>query len=194
VSLGQVAALIAAIAFLLLCGALAVPLFRLPPHRRRGDADDQTTSTTGPVRSSGNVNTTLENVNTALTQAQTTLDGVNVQLARIDTITEHVSHVTANVANLTTVVTSAAASPLAKAAAFGFGLRRAAPAGRRPTRRRSSGPAQGRAQGAAQGRCVRMIRRVFWLGVGIAGRCRGGAPGQVGRCRRTPRPTSPARP
>ena len=124
-SLGQVAALIAAIAFLLLCGALAVPLFRL---RHTVDAATQTINDlndrTGPIL--GNVNTTLENVNTALTQAQTTLDGVNVQLARIDTITEHVSHVTANVANLTTVVTSAAASPLGKAAAFGFGLRRAA--------------------------------------------------------------------
>src|SRR5258705_348907 len=77
----------------------------------------------GPIL--GNVNTTIENVNTALTQAHTTLDGVSLQLARLDTITEHVSHVTANVANLTTVVTSAAASPLGKAAAFGFGLRRA---------------------------------------------------------------------
>jgi hypothetical protein len=38
----------------------------------------------------------------------------------------HVSQVTANVANLTTVVSSAAASPLAKAAAFGYGVRRAA--------------------------------------------------------------------
>ena len=116
-SLAQVAALIAAIAFLLLCGALAVPLFRL---RHTVDAATQTINDlndrTGPIL--GNVNTTLENVNTALTQAQTTLDGVNIQLARIDTITEHVSHVTANVANLTTVVTSAAASPLGKAAAF----------------------------------------------------------------------------
>jgi len=33
--------------------------------------------------------------------------------------------VTANVANLATVVTSAAANPLVKAAAFGYGVRRA---------------------------------------------------------------------
>jgi hypothetical protein len=55
-----------------------------------------------------------------------TLDGVNLQLARLDAITGHVSQVTANVANLSTVISSAAASPLAKAAAFGFGVRRAA--------------------------------------------------------------------
>ena len=44
----------------------------------------------------------------------------------MDTITGHAAQVTANVANLTTVVTSVAASPLAKAAAFGYGVRRAA--------------------------------------------------------------------
>jgi uncharacterized protein YoxC len=124
VSLGQVAALIAAIAFLLLCGALAVPILRL-----RHTVDAATNSIndlndrSGPIL--GNVNTTIENVNVALTEAHTTLEGVNLQLARLDTITAHVSQVTANVSNLTTVVTSAAANPLAKAAAFGFGVRRA---------------------------------------------------------------------
>src|ERR1700755_3537986 len=101
VSLGQVAALIAAIAFLLLCGALAVPILRL---RHTVDAATQTLNDindrTGPI----------------LGQAHTTLDGVNRHLARLDTITGHVSQVSANVANLTTVVTSAAANPLAKAA------------------------------------------------------------------------------
>ena len=123
-SLGQVAALIAALAFLLLCGALAVPILRL---RHTVDAATQTLNDlndrTGPIL--GNVNATIENVNTALGQSKITLDGVNLQLARLDTITSHVSQVTANVANLTTVVSSAAASPLAKAAAFGYGVRRA---------------------------------------------------------------------
>ncbi len=123
-SLGQVAALIAAIAFLLLCGALAVPILRL---RHTVDAATQTLNDlndrSGPIL--GNVNATIENVNTALGQSKITLDGVNLQLARLDTITSHVSQVTANVANLTTVVSAAAASPLAKAAAFGYGVRRA---------------------------------------------------------------------
>ncbi len=87
VSLGQVAALIAAIAFLLLCGALAVPILRL---RHTVDAATQSINDlndrTGPIL--GNVNTTLENVNTALGQTKVTLDGVNLQLARLDTITD----------------------------------------------------------------------------------------------------------
>ena len=40
---------------------------------------------------------------------------------------------TANVANLATVVTAAAANPLVKAAAFGYGVRRAAASGAGPT-------------------------------------------------------------
>lgn len=124
-SLAQVAALIAAIAFLVLCGAIAVPLLRL---RHTVDAATQTlqdlNDRAGPILS--NVNTTIEGVNVALSQSKVTLDGVNVQLARLDAITSHVAQVTANVANLTTVVTEAASSPLAKAAAFGFGVRRAA--------------------------------------------------------------------
>jgi uncharacterized protein YoxC len=124
VSLAQVAALIAAIAFLVLCAAIAAPLFRL---RHTVEAATQTINDvndrTGPILA--NLNQTIEGVNTALSQSKVTLDGVNLQLARLDLITGHVSQVTANVANLTTVISSAAASPLAKAAAFGFGVRRA---------------------------------------------------------------------
>jgi uncharacterized protein YoxC len=125
VTVGQIAALIAALAFLLLVGAIAVPVLRL---RHTIDAATQTINDindrTGPIL--GNVNETIEHVNIALGQTHTTLDGVNLQLARIDTITSHAAQVTANVSNLVTVVTSAAASPLAKVAAFGFGVRRAA--------------------------------------------------------------------
>jgi uncharacterized protein YoxC len=124
VSGGEIAALIAAVAFLLLVGALSVPILRL---RHTIDAATQTLNDindrTGPIL--GNVNTSVEQVNAALGQVHTTLDGVNLQLARVDTITSHVSQVTANVANLATVVTSAAANPLAKVAAFGYGVRRA---------------------------------------------------------------------
>jgi uncharacterized protein YoxC len=125
VSLAEVAALIAAIAFLVLCAAIAVPVYRL---RHTVEAATQTINDvndrTGPILV--NLNETIANVNSALSQTKVTLDGVNLQLARLDLITGHVSQVTANVANLTTVISSAAASPLAKAAAFGFGVRRAA--------------------------------------------------------------------
>src|SRR5215468_9526655 len=103
---------------------LAVPILKLrhtvdAATGAINDLNDQA----GPIL--GNVNTTVGNVNTALTQVHTSLDGVNLQLARLDTITQHVQQVTANVSNLATVVTSAAASPLVKAASFGYGIRRA---------------------------------------------------------------------
>jgi uncharacterized protein YoxC len=158
VSLAEVAALIAAIAFLVLCAAIAAPLLKL---RHTVDAATETLNDlndrTGPIMA--NLNLTIESVNTALGQTSVTLDGVNLQLARLDAITGHVSQVTANVANLSTVVTSAAASPLAKAAAFGFGVRRAAARRRaaaeeaelRERRRQERRASRPRGQGAARG-------------------------------------------
>ena len=117
---GEIAALIAAGAFLMLVIVLAVPILRL-----RHTVDEatmalrQVNQRTGPMLD--NVNLTVDNVNTALGQFQTSLDGVNVQLARVDVMTQHVSSATANVANLVNVVTATAASPLVKAAAFTYG-------------------------------------------------------------------------
>lgn len=123
-SAGEVAALIAAGAFLALVVVVAVPVLRL---RHTVDAATRAvndiTDRTGPILAS--VNTTVDNVNATLGQVQTSLEGVNLQLARLDTITSHAAQVTANVANLTTVVTAAAANPLTKAAAFAYGVRRA---------------------------------------------------------------------
>ena len=126
---GQIAALIAAGAFLMLVLVLAVPILRLrhtvdATTRMVNDLNDRT----APLL--GNVNTTVEQVNATLGQVQTSLDGVNLQLAKIDTMTGHAQNVTANVANLSTVVSAAAANPLIKVAAFGFGVRKAASARR----------------------------------------------------------------
>ncbi|WP_326554092.1 DUF948 domain-containing protein [Micromonospora sp. NBC_01813] len=126
---GQIAALVAAGAFLMLVLVLAVPILRLrhtvdAATRAINDLNDRS----GPLL--GQVNTSVENVNTALSQVHTTLDGVNIQLAKIDTMTGHAQNVTANVANLATVVSAAAANPLVKVAAFGYGVRRAASARR----------------------------------------------------------------
>ena len=126
---GQIAALVAAGAFLMLVIVLAVPILRLrhtvdAATRAINDLNDRT----GPLL--GNVNETVSNVNTALGQVQVSLDGVNVQLAKIDTMTDHAQNVTANVANLATVVSAAAANPLVKVASFGYGIRKAAAARR----------------------------------------------------------------
>lgn len=126
---GQIAALVAAGAFLMLVLVLAVPILRLrhtvdAATRAINDLNDRT----APLM--GNVNTTIEGVNTALSQVHTSLDGVNLQLAKIDTMTGHAQNVTANVANLVGVVSAAAANPLVKVAAFGYGVRKAAAARR----------------------------------------------------------------
>ncbi|MBA3490106.1 MAG: DUF948 domain-containing protein [Longispora sp.] len=121
---GEIAALIAAVAFVALVVFLAVPILR---SRHTVDAATRAltdlTDRTGPLIS--NVNTTIDNVNAALVQTHSSLDGVNLQLERLDTITGHAAQVTANVANLTTVVAAAAANPLVKVAAFGYGVRKA---------------------------------------------------------------------
>jgi uncharacterized protein YoxC len=121
---GQVAALVAAGAFLMLVVVLAVPILRL---RRTVDAAtkalDAVGERMGPLLA--DVNVTVTNVNEALSQVHTSLDGVNLQLARIDTITGHVQTVSANVANLATVVTAATANPMVKVAAFAYGVRKA---------------------------------------------------------------------
>jgi uncharacterized protein YoxC len=125
----EIAALIAAGAFLMLVLVLAVPILRL---RRTVDAAtdaiNDLNERSAPLL--GNVITTVENVNTALGQLHVTLDGVNLQLEKVDAVTGHVQQVTANVANLSTVVSAAAANPLVKVAAFGYGVRRAAAARR----------------------------------------------------------------
>jgi uncharacterized protein YoxC len=122
---GEIAALIAAGAFAMLVLVLAVPILRL---RRTVDAATRAlsdlTDRAAPIL--GKAETTMDNVNIALGQVHTSLDGVNLQLRKVDTITGHAEAVTANVANLATVVTSVAASPLVKVAAFGYGMRRAA--------------------------------------------------------------------
>ena len=124
-SFGEIAALVAAGAFVMLVLVLAVPILRLrhtvdAATRAINDLNDRS----GPLL--GNVNTTIENVNTALGQVHTSLDGVNLQLAKVDAMTGHAQQVTANVANLATVVSAAASNPLVKVAAFSYGIRKAA--------------------------------------------------------------------
>lgn len=123
VSPGEIAGLIAAGAFVVLVIALVILL------RKAGRTIDAATQTIKDVDKQivpilGNVNSTVDNVNTALVQVHSSLDGVNIQLERLDTITNHAQAVTANVANISSIVGAAASSPLVKVAAFGYGLRK----------------------------------------------------------------------
>lgn len=114
---GDIAFLILAGAFLLLVGVLAVPILKL---RHTVDAAtnalNQITDQAGPLLAS--VHTSVEGVNQTIAE-------VNGQLVKVDTITEHIQHVSTNIAGLTSLFAATLGSPLVKAAAFTFGVRKA---------------------------------------------------------------------
>jgi uncharacterized protein YoxC len=119
----EIACLIAAGAFLLLVGALAVPILKL---RKTVDAAtraiNELTDQAAPLLSS--VHVSVDGVNE-------TLVGVNGQLAKVDTITENVQQVSTNVSALTSLFAATLGSPLVKVAAFTYGVRKAAAARQR---------------------------------------------------------------
>jgi uncharacterized protein YoxC len=135
VSGGEIAGLIAALAFLLLVGVLIVPILKL---RHTVDAATRAltelTDKTGPLLSEAN--RTVDSVHTAVEQLHTSLDGVNTQLERLDVITGHAQQISGNVAHLSTIVSGAASSPLVKVTAFGYGVRKAVNARRHSERER----------------------------------------------------------
>jgi predicted PurR-regulated permease PerM len=110
VSAGQIAALIAAGAFVVLVLLLAVPLLKL------GRTLDEATIA---IRKAHEGSAPL------LDNAQTTLSVVNTQLERVDGITNNAQTVSSNVSVLTSLFTATLGGPLVRAAAFSYGLSRA---------------------------------------------------------------------
>jgi uncharacterized protein YoxC len=106
---GEIAALIAAGAFVLLVLLLAIPLLKL------GRTLDEATLA---VRKSHDGMAPL------LAQAQQTMDSVNQQLVQVEAIATNVNSMTTNVAAMTSVVSSTLGSPMIKAAAFSYGVRK----------------------------------------------------------------------
>jgi Bacterial protein of unknown function (DUF948) len=115
VAAGQVAALIAAGAFLVLVLLLAVPLLKL------GRTLDEATIA---IRKAHEGSAPL------LDNAQTTLHQVNTQLERVDGITSSARTVSSNVSVLTSLFTATLGGPLVRAAAFSYGLHKAVKARR----------------------------------------------------------------
>jgi uncharacterized protein YoxC len=109
VSGGDIAALIAAGAFVLLVLLLAIPLLKL------GRTLDEATLA---------IRTTHEGIGPLLTDAQGTLGQVNTELVQVESIAKNVNSMTTNVAALTSVVSSTLGSPLIKVAAFSYGVRK----------------------------------------------------------------------
>ncbi|MDQ2797305.1 MAG: DUF948 domain-containing protein [Actinomycetota bacterium] len=104
-----IAALIAAGAFVLLVLLLAIPLLKL------GRTLDEATLA---------VRKTHEGAAPIMAEAQDTLTQLNAQLVHIEGIAKNVNSMTTNVAAMTAVVSSTLGSPMIKAAAFTYGVRK----------------------------------------------------------------------
>jgi predicted PurR-regulated permease PerM len=109
-SAGQIAALIAAGAFVLLVVLMAIPLIKL------GRTLDEATIA---------IRKTHESSAPLLQHADRTIMHVNTQLQRVDGITTNARSVTGNVSALTSLFTATMGGPLVKTAAFSYGVSKA---------------------------------------------------------------------
>jgi uncharacterized protein YoxC len=109
-SAGEIAGLIAAVAFVLLVGVLAVPLIKL------GGVFDETRSMIKGVS---------DETVPLLNEVTTTVSTTNAQLVRVDAITSNIQHVTTNVSAMTALFAATLGSPVIKIAAFSYGVRSA---------------------------------------------------------------------
>jgi uncharacterized protein YoxC len=108
--LGDVAGLIAAIAFVLLVGFLAVPLWKL------GKLLDEARSSVRDV---------TEHSVPILDEAASAVASANTQLVKVDTITTSAASVSENVSALTGLYAATLGRPLVRVAAFSYGVRQA---------------------------------------------------------------------
>ncbi|MGV8968031.1 MAG: DUF948 domain-containing protein [Cellulomonas sp.] len=109
-SVGDIAGLIAAIAFVLLVGVIAVPLVKL------GRVLDE-------ARVS--VKELTDHSVPILDETAATVASTNVQLTRVDTITTAAVSVSENVSALTSLFAATVGGPMVKVAAFSYAVRRA---------------------------------------------------------------------
>jgi uncharacterized protein YoxC len=108
---GQIAAIIAAAAFVLLVGLLAVPILKL------GRTLDEATLA---------IRKAHEGAQPILLNANDTVTQVNSQLARVEGITQNAQAMSSNAAALTSLFASTLGGPVVKVAAFSYGVRKAA--------------------------------------------------------------------
>jgi len=113
VSVGQIAAIIAAVAFVILVVLLAIPLLKL------GKTLDEATIA---------IRKAHEGTGPLLDEAGVTITAVNTQLERVDGMTASAQAVAANTKALSSLFTATLGGPLVKAAALSYGLRKASQA------------------------------------------------------------------
>ena len=128
-SAGEIAGLIAAVAFVALVAASAVPLLKL------GRVLDETRTL---VRDVGEQTVPL------LREVTTTVSATNGQLVRVDAITSNVQQATSNISALSGLFAATLGGPLVKVAAFSYGVRRALSGGSGRGRRAESPLRRGR--------------------------------------------------
>ncbi|WP_425953552.1 DUF948 domain-containing protein [Xylanimonas sp. McL0601] len=109
-TVGDVAGLIAAIAFVLLVGLLAVPLIKL------GRVLDEATRSLREV---------TEHSVPILDEAAGSVASANVQLGKVDVITTSAAQVSENVSALTGLYAATLGRPLVRVAAFSYATRQA---------------------------------------------------------------------
>ena len=114
-SVGDWAGLIAALAFVALVAALAIPLLKLGKVLDEARATvKQISDSTGPLLAS-------------VTEAVST---TNAQLAKVDTVTTSAAQISTNVSALTGLFAATLGTPVLKVAAFSYGVRSALRRGR----------------------------------------------------------------
>jgi len=107
-SIGDLAGLIAAIAFVLLVGVVAIPLFKL------GRVLEQATQTLKDV---------TDHTMPIIDEAAQTVTSARGQLEKVDLMTTAAAETTQNVSAMTSLVAAAVGAPLIKIASFSLAVR-----------------------------------------------------------------------
>ena len=113
-SAGEIAGLIAAVAFVLLVGVIAVPIIKL------GKTVDELTLTVRDLRREHVAKTSV-----TVDETNELLASTNVQLQRVDAITSNAQTLTGNAAAMSSLFAATLGGPLVRTAAFTYGVRRA---------------------------------------------------------------------
>ncbi|MGH8774076.1 MAG: DUF948 domain-containing protein [Jiangellaceae bacterium] len=113
-SAGEIAGLIAAVAFVLLVGVIAVPILKL------GKTVDELTRTVRDLRQQHVAKTSV-----TVDETNALLASTNAQLKRVDAITSNAQTVTGNAAAMSSLFAATLGGPLVRTAAFTYGVRRA---------------------------------------------------------------------
>lgn len=117
--LGDIAGLIAACAFVLLVGAIAIPLIKLG-----GVMDEVSAAIQGmSAETQTAVRDVVGEAVPLMGEVRTSVATANTQLVRVDAITANVQAATGNISGLTSVLAATLGTPVIKVAALAYAVR-----------------------------------------------------------------------